>query len=157
MLKHALGLDAPAIQWQSSEPWVRLGLRSALVMFGGLVLISLAFSITGAVLATGAVTVEGNYKTIQHLDGGIVAKIRVKNGDLVKPGDELIRLEDTSAQVNLSIIMGRMRDLMVQQARLVAERDRQTAFALPEAVSPYAADPQIKEIYASQKSLFDAR
>jgi HlyD family secretion protein len=157
MLKRALGLDTPVGQWQASDPWVTLGLRAAIFMFGGVVFFAMIVSITGAVLAPGTVTVEGNYKTIQHLDGGIVAKIHVKNGDLVKRGDVLVRLEDTSAQANSAIIMGRVRDLMIQQARLVAERDRQPAFAVPEAVRPFAEDPQIKDILATQKSLFDAR
>lgn len=157
MLKKALGLDASAAEWNSSEPWVKLGMRSAIFMFGGLVLFSLIVSITGAVVATGMVTVEGNYKSIQHLDGGIVHKVLVKNGDVVKKGDVLVRLEDTGAQANLAIMMGRWRDFMIQQARLVAERDRRAVFTLPQAVVPFADDPQVKEIYATQKALFDAR
>ena len=116
-------------------------------MFGGVVLFSLVFSISGAVLAPGTVTVEGNYKTIQHLDGGIVSKILVKNGDLVQRGDVLLKLEDTSAQANLSIMLGRLRDLAIQQARLAAERDRKPSFAIPDSVKPFEDDPQIQEIY----------
>ncbi len=157
MLKRALGLDDPSAQWQSSEPWVRLGMRSALLMFGGLVAFTFLVSITGAVVAPGTVTVEGNYKAIQHLDGGIVAKILVKNGDLVKRGDVLLRLEDTSAQANLAIVTAKVNDFLIQQARLIAERDRKPGFALPDAVKPFEADPQVKEAIATQKSLFDAR
>ena len=157
MFKKALGLDAPQAQWQASEPWVKLGMHSAVFMFGGLVAFCLLVSITGAVIATGTVTVEGNYKSIQHLDGGIVSKILVKNGDLVKKGQELARLEDTSAQANLSIIMGRQRDFSIQQERLMAERDRRGQFALPETAKPFADDPQTREIFATQKALFDAR
>jgi HlyD family type I secretion membrane fusion protein len=53
--------------------------------------------------------------------------------------------------------MGKVRDLMIQQARLIAERDRKPSFALPEAVRPFADDPQIKDILATQQSLFAAR
>jgi HlyD family type I secretion membrane fusion protein len=157
MLKRALGLDAASTEWQQSDPWVKLGLRSAIFMFGGLVLVCLVFSISGAVVATGTVTVEGNYKTIQHLDGGIVSKILVRNGDVVKKGQELARLEDTSAQANMAIVQGRRRDFSIQQGRLIAERDRRPALDLPDAVKPFAADPQVKEIMATQKALFDAR
>jgi HlyD family secretion protein len=157
MLKRFLGVDDPTAQWQSSAPWVRLGNRSAVMMFGGLIVFMLIFSISGAVLAPGTVTVEGNYKTIQHFDGGIVSKIRVKNGDLVKRGDELILLEATSAQANLSIINSRMRDFMIQQARLIAERDRKPQFKLPAAVVPFATDPQVVEIFVNQQALFEAR
>ena len=157
MLKRALGLEDPNAQWSASAPWVRLANRSAVLMFGGLVLVSGALSISGAVLAPGTVTVEGNYKTIQHFDGGIVSKILVKNGDLVKKGDELVRLEGTMAQANLSIINSRVRDYSIQQARLIAERDRKSAFELPDPVRPFMDDPQVKEILATQKALFDAR
>jgi HlyD family secretion protein len=157
MLKSLLGLDIPQDQWHMSAPWVRLGRLATLWMFGGLIAFAAVVSISGAVVSSGTVTVEGNYKTIQHLDGGIVAKILVRNGDLVRRGDELMRLEDTAAQANLAIVMGRMRDQLIQQARLIAERDRKPDFDLPEAVRPFADDSQIKEIFASQKSLFAAR
>jgi HlyD family type I secretion membrane fusion protein len=156
-MRRALGLDAPEESWQGSDAWVKLGMRSATILFGGLLVFCLLFSISGAVVATGTVTVEGNYKTIQHLDGGIISKILVRNGDVVKKGQELARLEDTSAQANLAIIQGRRRDLSIQQARLIAERDRRAGFELPEAARPFAADPQIREILATQKALFDAR
>lgn len=157
MLKKALGFEASASEWQTSGQWVKVGLRSAGLMFGGLVVLSMVVNLAGAVVASGSVTVEGNYKTIQHLDGGIVAKIHVRNGDLVKRGDPLVRLEDTNALANLSIIMARVRELMIQQARLVAERDRAPAFELPEAVKPFEADPQIRDIMHAQQSLFAAR
>jgi epimerase transport system membrane fusion protein len=157
MLKSVLGLDIPQDQWHMSAPWVRLGRLATLWMFGGLVAFAAVVSISGAVVSSGTVTVEGNYKTIQHLDGGIVSKILVRNGDLVQRGDELMRLEDTAAQANLAIVMGRMHDQLIQQARLIAERDRNPTFELPELVRPFADDPQIKENYASQKSLFAAR
>lgn len=157
MLKKLLGLEVPDDQWQSSDPWVKLGMRSCTWLFGGLVAFAAIVSITGAVVATGTVTVDGNYKTIQHLDGGIVSKIAIKNGDLVKRGDILMRLEDTSAQANLAIIMGRVRDQLIQQARLIAERDRRDGFELPPAVKPFAEEALTKENFVTQKSLFAAR
>jgi HlyD family secretion protein len=120
-------------------------------------MLSLVLSISGAVLATGTVTVEGNYKTIQHLDGGIVSKILVRNGDVVKRSDVLVRLEDTGARANLAIVEGRVREFLIQHARLSAERDRQPAFALPEGVRPFERDQQIRDILATQTALFDAR
>lgn len=157
MIKRVLGLDDPSASWGSSAPWVKLGHRAALLMFGGLIVVSLLVSISGAVLAPGTVTVEGNYKTIQHFDGGIVSRILVKNGDLVKRGDELVRLESTTAQANLAIINARVRDFAIQLARLTAERDRKPSFELPETVRPFASDPQVRDILDSQRALFDAR
>lgn len=156
MIAKLLGTDKGS-SWLTSDPWVTLGMRSAVLMFGGLVVFSLLVTISGAVLAPGTVTVEGNYKTIQHLDGGIVTKIAVKNGDLVKRGDELMRLEDTSARANLAIVMVKVRDFLIQQERLVAERDRKASFTLPDTVKPFEDDAQVKDIFATQRSLFEAR
>ena len=157
MIMKALGLEANGASWHTSDPWVRLGLRSAVAMFGGLVALCIVVSISGAVVAPGTVTVEGNYKSIQHLDGGIVARIGVRNGDLVAKGQELVRLDDTAAKANLAIVDGRRRDYAIQLSRLIAERDRRPFADLPEAVRPFAGDAQVKEILASQKALFDAR
>lgn len=157
MLERVLLHNGSSSDWQTSEPWVRLGTRAAIFMFGGIVLVTAVISITGAVVAPGTVTVEGNYKTVQHLDGGIVSKILVRNGDIVKRGDVLVRLEATSAQANLAIVMGRIHDLMIQHARLVAERDRKASFDVPAAVKPFEGEPQIADIIATQRALFAAR
>ncbi len=157
MIESALGLKRLEADWQTSEPWVRLGTRAAVFMFGGVVLVAAVISITGAVVAPGTVTVEGNYKSVQHLDGGIVSKILVRNGDVVRRGDVLLRLEATTAQANLAIVTGRIQDLMVQQSRLVSERDRKADFALPEAVKPFENDAQIADVIATQRALFAAR
>ena len=157
MLTSLLNPKVPDAQWHATEPWIRLGMRATVLLIGGFALFAMVVSISGAVVAPGTVTVEGNYKSIQHLDGGIVAKILVRNGDVVARNDVLVRLEDTSAKANLAIAMSRIREQLVQQARLMAERDRRERFELPNAVAPHAGDPQIAEIIASQRALFDAR
>lgn len=145
-----------ASDWHETGPWVRLGTQVSIWLVGGMFLASILLSISGAVVATGTVTVEGNYKSIQHLDGGIVASIAVKNGDRVQRGDVLVRLDDTQAKASLGIVMSRLRDQWIQQARLAAERDRKDTFALPETVAAHA-DQQVKENFAAQMALFQAR
>lgn len=61
-----------------------------------------------AAIAPGVVAVESNRKTIKHLEGGIVAEIAVQDGDVVKAGQTLIRLDDTQAQVALERLRGRI-------------------------------------------------
>jgi HlyD family secretion protein len=149
---------APLVsEWHATDPWIKLGMRVAIWLVGGMFLVSLVFSISGAVVASGSVTVDGSYKSIQHLDGGIIASIDVQNGDRVRRGDVLIRLDDTQPRASLAIVMSRLRDQWMQQARLAAERDRKSSFALPEQVARYASDPQVIENFAAQKALFDAR
>jgi membrane fusion protein, type I secretion system len=61
--------------------------------------------IAGAVIASGTVVVESNIKKVQHPTGGVVALIPVKNGDRVKGGDTVLKLDDTQARANLGIIV----------------------------------------------------
>lgn len=79
--------------------------------------------LAGAVIGSGHVVVPEQVKTIQHRDGGIVADIRVANGDAVKAGDVLLRLDDTQVRVELTIIETQLQQLLAMQARLLSERD----------------------------------
>ena len=147
----------PSPGWLATEQWVQFGRRTVVWMLGGLLAASVVFSINGAVVASGTVNVESNYKTVQHLDGGIVTKILVKNGDKVKEGDVLVRLDDTGTRSNLGVTMSRLYDLWIQQARLEAERDRKDTFQLPQAVAARENDPSVAASMAAQKMLFEAR
>ena len=79
--------------------------------------------IEGAVVASGSVGVIGKPKTIQHLDGGVVSKIHVDNGDKVAKGDLLLQLDETVLQSNLDIYQNRLRESVSRRDRLIAERD----------------------------------
>ena len=146
-----------AADWYATDRWIRIGNRTVYGLFGGLIIAGALITISGAVIASGTVTVESNYKSVQHLDGGIVSKILVRNGDRVAQGDILLRLEDTSARTNLQVVKGRVNDQLVQQARLLAERERQPMITLPPEVLALASDPSLAKIIETQKSLFDAR
>ena len=69
------------------------GFAGILVIMGSVVGWSVLTELRGAVIAPGTMVVDGNTKRVQHRDGGIVADIRVRDGDLVKAGDLLIRLD----------------------------------------------------------------
>ncbi|MGE0629719.1 MAG: HlyD family type I secretion periplasmic adaptor subunit [Hyphomicrobiaceae bacterium] len=157
MLKQAFCLAIPRDQWHRTDPWVRLGMNGAVWMVGGLLAFAAIVSISGAVVANGSVTVDGNYKTVQHLDGGIVTKILVSNGMLVQKGAVLMRLDDTGTAANLAIVNGRIRDQLIQQARLIAERDRKPDFDIPATVQDYMSDSQTGESLRTQRALFAAR
>jgi HlyD family secretion protein len=143
--------------WHATDRWITIGNRTVYWLLGGLIIFTSLVSINGAVVASGTVTVESNYKTVQHLEGGIVSKILVRNGDRVGQGDVLVRLDDTAARTNLAVVKGRVNDQLVQQARLLAERDRKAIMQLPPEVVASSADPALAKIIETQKSLFDAR
>ncbi|MGE0700527.1 MAG: HlyD family type I secretion periplasmic adaptor subunit [Hyphomicrobiaceae bacterium] len=139
----------------ATGPWIRAGNRVLAGLVAGIAVFSLV-SISGAVVASGVVNVESNYKTVQHLDGGIVAKIHVRNGDLVKAGDVLVQLDDTSVRASHSVAVARANDLLVQQARLEAERDRKPKFTLPPDMAG-KGDGGLERLIATQRALFAAR
>ncbi|WP_046868724.1 HlyD family type I secretion periplasmic adaptor subunit [Microvirga massiliensis] len=111
-----------------------------------------------AAIAGGAIEAESSRKTIQHLEGGIIAQILVKDGDEVAAGQTLVRLDDTRARAAVQVLQGQLWDAQVREARLLAERDaRETiAFPLPlrEALSQ---DPALTEIMSGQIKIFDTR
>ncbi|MEL6871890.1 MAG: biotin/lipoyl-binding protein, partial [Pseudomonadota bacterium] len=140
--------------WAGSDAWVAVGMRTLAILMIGLFGFGTLLSINGAVIATGVVTVESNYKTVQHLDGGIVAEILVRNGDRVAAGDVLIRLDKTGDKAELGVITERIGGLLVQRARLEAERDGRNDFSIPASVSTTGG---IAKTIATQRALFRAR
>lgn len=143
-----------APDWHATEPWVAYGMKVVLLLFVGLALAAL-LPINGAVVANGTVSVEGEYKAIQHLEGGIVSKIFVSNGDEVTANQLLVQLDGTQYKATLQAVTGKVMDHAIQEARLVAERDRKETFSLPEGLD--ANDPAVSSIYAAQQTLFDTR
>lgn len=79
-------------------------------------------SIDGAVISSGTVVVDGERKSIQHADGGVVTAILVENGQRVPKGAELIRLDDTLLAANLRIYEARLVEAIAKQSRLFAEQ-----------------------------------
>ena len=79
--------------------------------------------LAGAVVAAGIVAVEGSVKKVQHPTGGVVGEIHVRDGDRVKAGDVVIRLDETVARANLAMITKSLDELTARKARLEAERD----------------------------------
>ena len=153
-LKSALA--APADDYGSTVPWIRYGNRVLAVLVAGSFLFGF-ITISGAVVATGTVNVETNYKTVQHLDGGFVAKILVRNGDRVAEGDIIVKLDETQVKASFAVTAAKVNDLLVQQARLEAERDRADEIVLPPSVIAAQAEPALAKLIAGQLSLFRAR
>src|ERR1700758_4477049 len=79
--------------------------------------------ISGAIIAQGSLVVDSNVKKVQHPTGGVVGEVRVHDGDRVKAGDILIRLDETVTRANLAIITKGLTELYARKARLSAERD----------------------------------
>ncbi len=138
-------------------PWILLGLIGILLLFGGLGTWAATSQIAGAIVASGTLGVESKIKTVQHLEGGIVGKILVRNGDHVKAGQLLIRLDDTTIRANHAIVEGRLNELDATLARLRAERDGLDKITFPERLLKKKSRPAVKAMMRGQTSLFTVR
>jgi multidrug efflux pump subunit AcrA (membrane-fusion protein) len=113
--------------------------------------------LSGAVIGSGVVKVDSSRKTIQHLEGGIVHEIRVKDGDLVKQGQTLILLQDASVSASVDILGMQLYAEMAKAARVRAERDGLDAIAFPHELTGRNANSKIAEVLQSERHLFDVR
>ncbi len=133
----------------------------------GLVILAFAFlgfsvwagtaPINSAVVAHGKFIATGQNKIIQHLEGGIIHKILVKEGDVVNPGQSLVQLDDTLAKAQLRRLELKHYHLLAMQARLVAEHRSRDDIAFDDSLTNQAADPEVSAIIEGQKTEFLAR
>lgn len=133
---------------------VRTGFIIIAIFFGGFLLWSVFASIDAAAIAPGKIVVESKRQTIQHLEGGIITKIYVKDGTTVKANDPLIQLSDTHAKVSLDVIQGQLYELLAQRARLEAEIDDLSDIVFPPRLMNEKKNNKIQKLIASQKRIF---
>jgi HlyD family secretion protein len=113
--------------------------------------------ISGALIAQGSIVVDSNIKKVQHPTGGVVGEVRVHDGDRVKAGDILVRLDETVTQANLAIVSKGLNELHARKARLAAERDGADTMAVPRELADKINDPDVKEAMDSEGKLFQLR
>ena len=113
--------------------------------------------IAGALIAPGTIVVESNIKKVQHPTGGVVGELRVKDGDRVKVGDMLVRLDDTITRANLAIVTKTLTELYARKARLSAERDSSDRVKFPDELMQQADRPEIAEVLGAETKLFELR
>ncbi len=122
--------------------------------FGGWAALS---PLDSAVVTYGVLGAEGNRKVVQHLDGGIVRAILVRDGDEVSEGQELIRLDQVQARAALDIQNAAVDSLSAAIARLEAERSGREFIMFPSDLLARASEPAISELLRTQTQLFNAR
>ncbi len=136
---------------------IRYGLIIIALFFGGFLLWSILTSIDAAAIAPGKIVVESKRQTIQHLEGGIITKIFVKDGTTVQKDDPLIELSSTHAKVTLDVIQGQLHELLAQKARLEAERDDLSKIDFPNRLSKNKQSPKISKLLKSQTRIFETQ
>lgn len=144
----------------NTNPWkyIVAGLVIIALFFGGLAVWSFYFPFQGAVIAAGVIKVSGKRKVVQHLEGGIVDKIHVRNGDHVKQGEVLIELRDSRISSNLQLLSNRLWFKKAEAARLRAEAGMRSEIAWPQdLVALRNHNRDITEILDSHQEIFDTR
>ena len=114
--------DAP----ESDTPLFGASLRWA--VYGGAFVFTVLFlfaafvPLAGGAIASGSISPEGSLRTVQHLEGGIIAQLNARDGDTVSSGSTLVVLDETQSLAEFNISLNRLRTLQVNEARLEAQR-----------------------------------
>lgn len=123
-------------------------------LFGGLLAWSAVANIKGAVVALGKFEVEGDLQSVQHLEGGIIKEIRVREGDFVEKGDVIAILDDSRISAQTGILVNQLIGALSQEARLVAEsQGAETLNISPELKSLVTANGAFASLVDAQQSL----
>jgi len=133
----------------------RIGLTIFFLVFGVFGLWSVLAPLDGAAYAPGTVTVKSYKKTVQHLEGGIVADILVRDGDVVEAGQPLLILDDTQSMSSLEIIASQHAALKMREARLIAERDKSDGVVYTQ--DPTFSETDVEQEVTAQTQIFAAR
>ena len=136
---------------------VTAGLVIIALFFGGFGGWAALAPLESAAIAQGVVSVESNRKTVQHLEGGIIQEILVRDGDVVVLDQLLVRLDDTQPRASLDLLHGRRNAAAALAARLSAERDRMDAVAFPDWLLALADDADVLQALEGEFNIFAAR
>lgn len=149
----------------AETPRAPLSARGTVI--AGLAVVSLAFGgfcgwaayaeLSSAVIASGIVMVDSSRKAIQHVEGGIVKEILVRNGDAVAAEALLLRLDETRARASFAIVQSKLDQALAAEARLLAERGALPTITQPAEFAGREDDATLQEILQGQESQFQAR
>jgi HlyD family secretion protein/epimerase transport system membrane fusion protein len=151
--------DPDRIQTHTLRRTVRLpiliGLTLIAVFFVGLGAWALIVPLAGGSVSQGIISPDGSTRTVQHLEGGIIRKLHVRDGDIVDRGQPLLVLESIQPQAEYDLLLKQQRKLSIMDMRLQAEMDEQQTLTFPAELSEN--DPEAAATIADQRRLFQAR
>lgn len=138
--------------------YVFLGIFALTALIGGAGYWAFSARLDGAVIAPATFVVESNRKTVQHLEGGIVRDLLVKEGDYVEANQVLLRMDATSDEVNVDVLGSQLAELNVRRARLTAELSGAETFEFDADANPVVRNLPAAEretLLSVQKALFN--
>lgn len=141
-----------------SRGFITFGVICTLILavgFGGW---AATATLSGAVIASGQLRVETNRQIVQHLDGGVVGDIFVRDGDVVEAGEVLLKLDDTLLRSELSALESQLFEIMARRGRLeAAQIDSPTVNFDPELSEFAKSNSEIQALMFGQRSLHAAK
>ncbi|MBC6718648.1 HlyD family type I secretion periplasmic adaptor subunit [Aurantimonas sp. DM33-3] len=141
----------------SARGTILLGLAVVGTTFFGAGVWASTAPLASAVNAPGTVIIAGKRRTIQHLEGGIIKELHVREGQEVEAGQVLITLDPTQANATVMRLRNQLDTQLALEARLNAERNGDDAVTFPEELTARADDPKVSQILAGQRQEFDER
>lgn len=135
---------------------VLFGFAAIAMFFGAFAAWSALAPLSEAAIAPGMIKVEGTRRTVQHLEGGIVREILVRDGDRVRAGQVLVRLDDIRAGADVETLRNQRWAFLAQDARLSAELAGAETIAFPEEMLQ-THEPRAQDAMAGQRAVFEAR
>jgi HlyD family secretion protein len=151
MSQHALTPD------RSLRRHLVAGLATLLVLGGGMGGWAATTELSGAVVAPGLVVVDSYVKKVQHPTGGVIGEIRVREGDRVRAGDVVVRLDETVTRANLAVVTKALDELAARQGRLEAERDGIDRIRVKHELAIRIGQPEVRDLIWNEQSLFELR
>ena len=134
------------------------GVVVVLLFFGGFGTWSTMAPLSSAAVASGVVSPDGSRRTVQHLEGGIIQEILVRDGDRVEMGQRLVVLEDVAARSERDMRETRFYALSAVEARLVAELNQRETIEFPlELLLASQSDWDLAAALADQRIHFETR
>lgn len=139
-----------------ASAYSRLGWLIVVLGFGGFMLWAMFAPLDKGVPLSGTVMMESNRQAVQHLTGGVVQEILVRDGDVVKAGQTLVRMNPVQVKALAEVTGGQYLTARATEARLLAERDGAKAVTFPAELQNDKADPRVAELMMLQTQLFNS-
>src|SRR5258708_5515296 len=153
----ALAMAAPTWPDDGARAPIRAGLIVIGVFFGLFGTWAAFAPLDSAAIAPAVIKVEGNRRSVQHLEGGILKELRVREGDTVKEGAVLLVLDNSQAQATYDVLRKQYLELQAQEARLKAERSNAGEIEFPKPLLDLRSDPEVQAVMRGESALFASR
>jgi HlyD family type I secretion membrane fusion protein len=151
------GLSTADLSNESVKRVATVGWTIIAVFFGLFGTWAAVAPLKGAVVANAIVKVEGNRKSVQHLEGGIVKELRVKEGDNVAAGDIVIVLDPSQARAEHEVLSQDLIVLRATEERLRAELAHRAKMTIPDDLKAFGDDRYVKEVWDAQVHQMEVR